>query len=272
MNQSVVFDADSDISVVTEVHEPLRSRIVLENTGSDDTRRLRVFDIRGDAVFRSQTRVAVVTTIPAVTTTVSNAVSDTVIQLTQTAGNDVNTTDGTYVGWTAVVRGVEAVISAYDASDLEITLAAEPDGWVVEDADDIVLRPPADGNTRNVRAGAVFATEDARRLAVALKNDILQAESYRFNADYTPTPIIGDDAVRVGQLVRLTYAEWELDKQICMVRQRTEIISATHRRPARLRAIRARAGGGAGRDPGPSGPDAGCRRDQHPAGRAWSLS
>ena len=223
-NQSVEIDVDTDISVQTKVHEPLRSRVVLRNTGTNDTRRLRQFDIRGDAVFRSATRVTVVTTIPAVQTTVDDAVSNTVIQLAQTTNNTVDTADGAYVGWTAVVAGIDATVLSYDGSDLEITLAAEPDGWEVADDDDIVLRPPANGETLRMQADAVFDVDDARALAVASKNDILQAESYRFPAQYEDTPVVGSEALTIGQFVRLTYPDWELDEVVCIVRERVDII------------------------------------------------
>ena len=223
-NQSVEIDVDTDISVQTKVHEPLRSRVVLRNTGTNDTRRLRQFDIRGDAVFRSATRVTVVTTIPAVQTTVDDAVSNTVIQLAQTTNNTVDTADGAYVGWTAVVAGIDATVLSYDGSDLEITLAAEPDGWAVADDDDIVLRPPANGETLRMQADAVFDVDDARALAVASKNDILQAESYRFPAQYEDTPVVGSEALTIGQFVRLTYPDWELDELVCIVRERVDII------------------------------------------------
>ena len=223
-NQSVEIDVDTDIRVQTQVHEPLRSRVVLRNTGTNDTRRLRQFDIRGDAVFRSATRVTVVTTIPAVQTTVDDAVSNTVIQLAQTTNNTVDTADGAYVGWTAVVAGIDATVLSYDGSDLEITLAAEPDGWEVADNNNIVLRPPANGETLRMQADAVFDVDDARALAVASKNDILQAESYRFPAQYEDTPVVGSEALTIGQFVRLTYPDWELDELVCIVRERVDII------------------------------------------------
>ena len=220
-DQVVQVDADEDIDTITAVHEALRSRVVLHNTGTDDTRRLRIFDIRGTAVYRAERRKSVVTTMPAVRATVGSRTSDTVFTLVEDDGV-VSEDDGAYTTWTVIVAGVDAFIESYAGSTRKIILAEEPDGWAVEVGDEVVLRPPANGLTLDVDADAIFDADSARRLAVARKNGLLEAWSYRFGLGFAESAIAGEEEVHPGDCVSLNYDELDIDRE-CVVRQRTDI-------------------------------------------------
>ena len=208
-NQRLVFEADSDLDVVTEEHEALRSRIVVHNTGTDDTRRLRILDVRGDATFRYGTSVVEVSTTPAVEGTLDTATAiPTRVRFPEDLTSDQ---DSAYIGWTVEIAGEVREITGYEGTlrraTVGVAFSSQPGI-----GDGFVLRPPARGEPRKERADHLYTVAAVQDFAVGLRDAIVHG-SWRFRFSVT-------SSVSVGATVRLVYAPLGIDRTCAVARRR----------------------------------------------------
>ena len=210
-NQRLVFEADSDLDVVTEEHEALRSRIVVHNTGTDDTRRLRILDVRGDATFRYGTSVVEVSTTPAVEGTLDTATAiPTRVRFPEDLTSDQ---DSAYIGWTVEIDGEVREITGYEGTvrraTVGVAFSSQPGI-----GDGFILRPPARGEPRKERADHLYTVAAVQDFAVGLRDAIVHG-SWRFRFSVTTS-----EAASVGATVRLVYAPLGIDRTCAVARRR----------------------------------------------------
>ena len=219
-NPSLVYTADDDIEVVTEVYEPLRGRVVFRNIGSNNNARLWEFDIRGDVVFR-RARHHSSAELRGRSGSARGGTSTTII-----LDAEASTVDDYYTGLNVEVDGVTRRITDYVGDTQTATVNA---AWTDGNGDPAT---PANGakyrifsGTRaveHVKADYIFDSATAADYAVGLRD---AAEYGRLSFQFR---VAAADAVDPGAIVRIKSDTPPIDVLTVVTRRRQILESPDH--------------------------------------------
>ena len=211
---------DDSIKLIKSIHEPLRSRILFQNTAKANSndpntnnvgaRELRGFEIRGSAIYSQGTGKSTVGIFADTESHVIDSVTRRFDSISITFENTVSSVDNYYNGYIITTpHGTNAKVVSYAGSPFFTARITDLDS--VSDHDTAgtkatLISPDEGVEEEKVRSDYIFSADDGNNLTEGIKNNLVFGR-YTYAYEY----MIKDNHPKVGSLIRLQYEKYGID-------------------------------------------------------------